>query len=235
VARFAEPAQDAAKRDPAAMDKKYQEGNYKEAYEGFRSLALDPSAARNRVGHFLTMGVASLQSLGRVDEIDEYRESVIKAHRQNWSLLQTAAETYLNVDHSGFIVAGKFQRGPHRGGGKVVNSFERDRVRALQLMAEAMSLAAKDSNKADVGQFYFTFARFLLSNRGYYEAWRLQYLTDLKELPDYQEGWYHHGEANAAPVDENGDPFYHHVPKSWEAAATDGEHRAGAATRGVRG
>ncbi len=38
-------------------------------------------------------------------------------------------------------------------------------------------------------------ARLLLANRGYYEAWRLQYLTDLGTLPDYEEGWYHGGEV----------------------------------------
>ena len=133
------------------------------------------------------MGAASLASLGRIDEIDEFRESVIKLHSQNWRLLQAAGENYLNVEHSGFIVAGKFQRGPHRGGGKVVSSFERDRVRALQLMVQAMPLAAKDSNKSDVAGFYLAFARNLLSNRGHYEAWRLQYLADLATLPDYEE------------------------------------------------
>ena len=181
------------------MEKKYQEGNYKEAYEGFRKLALEEKAARDRVGHFLNMGVTSLLALGRTDEIDEFRESVIKTHAQNWRLLLAAAESYLNTEHSGFIVAGKFYRGPHRGGGKVVNSFERDRVRALQLMADAMPLANKDANKADVAQFYLALGRHLLSNRGYHEAWRLQYLTDLEMLPDYEDGWHYQGEAKGRP------------------------------------
>jgi uncharacterized protein YfaS (alpha-2-macroglobulin family)/tetratricopeptide (TPR) repeat protein len=224
-AQLATPAEKADTPDPSIIERKYQEGNFKEAYEGFRQLALDANSARDRVGHYLNMAVASLTSLGRVDEIDEFRESVIQIHNQNWRLLQAAAESYLNVDHSGFIIAGKFYRGPHRGGGKIVNSFERDRVLALQLMGGAMPLANNDANKADVAHFYLAFARYLLSNRGYTEAWRLQYLTDLKALPDYEEGggWYHYGEPKGAPVDENGDPVYHHAPKSWDAAATDGE------------
>ena len=113
--------------DSMAIEKKYQEGNYKEAYEGFRKLALDASADEHRVGKYLNLGIASLQALGRTDEIDEFREGVIKIHSRNWRLLQSAAESYLTADHSGFIVAGKFYRGPHRGGGKVVHSFERDR------------------------------------------------------------------------------------------------------------
>ena len=224
-AQFAATAEKADTVDPAIMEKKYQEGNFKEAYEGFSKLALDANSQPDRVGHYLNMAVAALTSLGRIDEIDEFREGVIEVHRRNWRLLQTAAESYLNVDHSGFIVAGKFQRGPHRGGGKLVSSFERDRVRALQLMVDAMPLANRDSNKSAVSQFYLAFARYLLSNRGYYEAWRLQYLTDLKVLPDYEEGggWYHHGEPQGASVDENGNSIYHHVPKSWEVAATDGQ------------
>jgi hypothetical protein len=154
-----------AKADWTIADKKYQEGNYKEAYEGFRKLALDAKAAPHRATHHLTMGVASLMSLGRADEIDEFREAVIRVQRKNWRLLAAAAESYMNVDHSGFIVAGKFYRGPHRGGGKAVNSFERDRVRSLQLVAEAMPLASKDPKKDDVAGFYLQFAQLLLSNR----------------------------------------------------------------------
>ena len=49
----------------------------------------------------------------------------------------------------------------------------------------------------------------LLSNRGYDEAWRLQYLTNLSELPDYEHGWYRNGGARGAPVDADGNPIFH--------------------------
>ena len=52
-------------------------------------------------------------------------------------------QQYLNAQHQGFLIAGKYERGGHRGGGEVVNSVERDRVRALQLMQQAMPLAAE--------------------------------------------------------------------------------------------
>ena len=81
--------------------------------------------------------------MGRLDEIDELRENAVQVHAQNWRLLEAAADSYLNFDHFGFIVAGKFSRGPHRGGGEAVNSMERDRVRAMQLMAQAIPLVAK--------------------------------------------------------------------------------------------
>ena len=113
----------------------------------------------------------------------------LQVHKANWRLLASAAQNYMNIPHQGFIVAGKFCRGNQRGGGKVVNAVERDRVRALQLMAQAMPQALKDENHAEVGDYLLALANMLLNNRGYSESWRLQYLTDLKVLPDYEDGW----------------------------------------------
>ena len=50
---------------------------------------------------------------------------------------------YASSEHYGFIVAGKFYRGNHRGGGRYVGTMERDRVRALQLMQQALALTAR--------------------------------------------------------------------------------------------
>ena len=205
------------------FQKRFQEGNYKEAYDGFRKLALDPNDEPRQVGQDLQMAVQSLQQLNRVDEADTLIESVVEVHQQNWRLLWAAARQYLDLPHHGFIVAGKFYRGDKRGGGRVVNAIERDRVRALQLMAQAIPLAKQDENHAEVGDFLLGLANILLNNRGFDEAWRLQYLTDLSQLPDYEEGWGYWREAPAAPVDEQGKPVFHQVPKSFEAAETDGQ------------
>ena len=80
-------------------------------------------------------------------------------------------------------------------------------------MVMAMPLANKDPQKSEAAQFYFAFARYMLSNRGYLEAWRLEYLTDLATLPDYEEGWYYYGEAKGAPVDERRRPSITIYPK----------------------
>ena len=74
----------------------------------------------------------------------------------------------------------------------------------------------------------------LLNNRGYYEAWRLQYLTDLTKLPDYEDGYFYYREYNGAPVDAEGKPVYHTLPKSWEAAETDGQRWRWALSTGGR-
>lgn len=212
------------------MRKQYDAGNFKVAYDGYRKLALDPKTAPGEVASDLGYAVQSLRSLGRVDEFDELVEASIKAHDQNWRLLRGAAEQYRGIEQWGYIVAGKFQRGSHRGGGKYVTSIARDRVRALQLLQQALPLATKDDKKAEVGRFLLEFASTLQS----VESWRLQNLTDLATLPDYDEGnqfwgrgrWgggWGGGDSKGAPVDADGQPVFHQVPKSWDAAKSDGE------------
>ena len=72
------------------------------------------------------------------DEIDAFREEAVKAHADDWRLLAAVAQSYINVEHYGYMIGGEFRRGQHRGGGQVVNATARDRVRALQLYRDAM-------------------------------------------------------------------------------------------------
>ncbi len=206
------------------------DGNWKEAYAIYSKLALDKQTDPKKVGADLRGALQCLRQLNRVDEIDAFREKVIAVHAENWRLLHTAANTYLGrgyYNHNGFMVAGEFKRGPKRGGGKAVNAFERDRVRGLQLMAEAMKLTKDEDDHAAVGGFYLDFADILMGRRQYANAWRLGYLTDLSELPDYEPGhwnyWRYHRQSKGAPVDKDGNPVFHRRPKSWKDAATDGE------------
>src|SRR5207253_1686576 len=126
----------AAKRD--SLMKAYTAGNYKDAYDGLRKLALDPQDDPLKVGADLDTATACLLALGRSDEIDDFREAVIKVHEKNWRLLDAAAQNYASYDHYGYIVAGKFYRGNHRGGGHFVGAMEHDRVRSLQLLQQAL-------------------------------------------------------------------------------------------------
>ena len=214
----------ARQEDRAAIRKAYDAGNYKDAHEGYRKLALDPRGDRLKVGEDLQMGTVALVALGRANEIDEFREAVIKVHAGNWRLLQAAAQNYLQIEHQGMMVAGKFERGQRgRRGGRWVNAYSRDRGRAMQLMTDALPLVRDDADKPAVASFYLTFAHVLMGGSGYGEAWRLQVLTDIAQLPDYEESYYYGGRTGGAPVDEEGQPVYHHVPKSWDEAKSDGE------------
>ena len=210
--------------------KKMAAGNFKEAFEEFRKLGLDPKSPAREMPETLNHAIHCLQNLGRVNEVDEFREKVIEVHKDNWRLLQAAAQSYLSLDHNGVIIAGKFQRGPHRGGdGRHVHAFEKDRVRALQLLTQALPLALKDDNKVEAAQFHSTFAQVLQNGMGYSEPWKLQVLTDLATLPDYEDGYWQWGwrgqqqSARGAPVDADGNPIFYSMPKSYADAKSDGE------------
>jgi uncharacterized protein YfaS (alpha-2-macroglobulin family) len=205
----------------------FHAGNFKDAYEGLRKLALDSKDDPAKVGQDLTTAITCLQRLGRSDEIDDFREAVLAVHQRNWRLLDTAAESYVSnqMEHYGFIIAGKFHRGSHRGGGRYAGTMERDRTRALQLMQQALPLIAQENDKPAVARFYLHFARILLDGAGGHDAWRLQYLTDLKQLRDYEESYVgrYRDNTRGAPVDAIHNPIYYSVPKKLKSAANDGE------------
>jgi len=206
-----------------------KDGNFKEAFDIYSALALDPADAPEKVSEDLSAAVQCLRNLGRVSEFDAFIEKVVKAHGKNWRLLARAGELYQEIEHYGSMVAGEFVRGPHRGPAVMMNSFERDRVRSLQLYREAIEKKEGNpaaANDGQTGYLYLTCYQALLGNRGWSEAWRLQYLTDLTVLPDYEEGYYrgdYRSGTRGAPVNPDGTPVFHRLPKSWEAAATDGE------------
>src|ERR1700676_2991807 len=83
-----------ARRD--GLMKAYHAGNYKDAYDGLRQLALDPKDDRFQVGTDLDTAVHALRNLGRSDESDDFREAVIAVHKLNWRLLEAAAQSYAN-------------------------------------------------------------------------------------------------------------------------------------------
>ena len=198
-----------------------KDGNFQESLQLFRKLTIIPENS-NRVNEDLANAVHCLQRLGRIPEFDELVENTVAAHSENWRLLSAAARQYLSIQHQGHMIAGEFERGPHRGGRDSVHAIERDRLRALQLMVQALPLVADDDNKSDVAGFHWNLAHCLLFGQSYQNAWRLQLLTDLNDLPDYQKG-YHHSYGSPAPVDAAGNPIFHYSVAQWSDAQTDGE------------
>src|SRR5688500_17111081 len=133
-----------------AATKHMQNGDWKDAADIFQRLATDPKSDAGQVSGDLTNAIQCLRNLGRVDEVDALREKAIEVHKDNWRLLFTAAQTYEQVEQFGFIVAGQFYRGGHRGNdAKPVNTIELDRVRALQLMKQAADTAQAEANKVE--------------------------------------------------------------------------------------
>jgi uncharacterized protein YfaS (alpha-2-macroglobulin family) len=221
-ARSAEPADRQVRQKAQSA---FSNGNWQEAFENYRRLSLEIKDDPRIVGQDFSRAWQCLRELNRLNELDRFREEVIEQHAGNWRLLLEAARSYSQNIHWGYMVAGNFHRGPHRGGGKYVNAVARDRVRALQLMDQAMALAEEDPAKSEVAQFYLEYARIIEQNRAAGQAWRLQYLTDLSRLPDYESGYGQEsdGTARGAPVDAQGRPIYYRLPQSLESAGSDGE------------
>ncbi|MBY0228600.1 MAG: hypothetical protein K2W96_04900, partial [Gemmataceae bacterium] len=229
-----EPSHD---KQRATADKAFRDGNFNDAYKAFRKLALDAKREAKEVSHDFTHALDALARLGRVDETDEFREAAILAHAKNWRLLRTAALSFVRREQHGYIVAGQFHRGHRRGGtGKFVNSVQRDRVRAMQLMQIALPLMAEEKDALASAEFHFDYASVVRHGSGSHQAWRLQYLTDLSKLPDYEEGDYYgrgwgrrwrggwdSSDERGAPVDDQGKAVYYDTPKSWDDAQNDGQ------------
>jgi uncharacterized protein YfaS (alpha-2-macroglobulin family) len=216
----------AAPPERERLEAQLKQGNFKDAYGGYRTLALEPNDDPMRVGDDLAKGIQCLVQLGRVGEVDEFRNAVVQSHKTNWRLLQAAAESYLNdADHGGEIVAGVFQRGRHQGDGRQVSASERDRAQALQLLVGGLDRLKNEADHPAVGRYFLTLADALLADRSGGEAWRLQSLTSLSDLPEYDEQVFPIWgvQASGAPVQPDGTPVYHHVPASFAAAKSDGE------------
>lgn len=205
-----------------AANKQFEAGNYKEAYDSFRPLLIDPQGDPGHAAADLQSAVQCLASLGRLIEFDSFIEEVIEAREKQWQILVAAARQYQQVNHIGVMIAGEFRRGDGRGRGNRVNADLRDQTRALQLLQQAMPLVDEQANENETGEFYLQFAQtlFAMNRPG---NWLLA-LTDLETLPDYDElrGWYGSGSQGAA-VDEEGNPIFVQLPESYEAATSDGQ------------
>ncbi len=204
--------------------KKMTEGNWKDAYDLYAEFIFQAEADPGD----LHQAVQCLLNLNRDNETEALREKFAATHAGNWRALAAVAQSYLGANHFGFMISGAFERGGHRGGGLPVNSVERDRVRALQLMEQARALAAKNATPAEQAQLCLDMARVFFEARSGGGAWQLQALTDITTLPDYEEGhphwyWQRGQEFKGAPVDEKGEPVYYQLPESFETAKNDGE------------
>lgn len=208
-----------------------QEGNYREAYQLFEQLVLDPGVRGNELQRDLEGAVRSLQQLQRHAEIDSLLQRAIAVHPEDWQVYWKAADLISDGPHYGFIVAGAFSRGNQRGGGAFVDVSERDRAQALIWMNQARTLIPDNVPGTLLADFYKDFAsRLELQGQ---QAWRLQDLTDLDSLPEYpqpSEGRGFRGRfmpssiaSRGAPVDDQGNPIFIQLPESFEAAKTDGE------------
>ncbi|MCF6176383.1 MAG: MG2 domain-containing protein [Victivallaceae bacterium] len=206
------------------------QGNYRDAFNVYHKLLLDKKYMATAVDNakLLNNAVFCLKRLRLEKDFDGFITQIVKRYSDDWRVIEVAANSYINVGHYGFRIAGEFERGSHRGGGEAVIAAERDRCHSLQLYIKAMQLM-QQNNKATTAEkrnFFVRFSQALSYNRSGSQSWRLQYLTDLTELPDYRTGYRWSGYSRGgrgAPVDADGNPIFYSLPKTFANAANDGE------------
>src|SRR5204862_4062749 len=92
------------------------DGNQKDAYDGLRRFVLEKKEASSAdLVKAFNAAVTCLPALNRSDELDEFREKAVAAHKKDWPLLMAVGHSYLSFDHFGYMIAGEFSRGQHRG------------------------------------------------------------------------------------------------------------------------
>ncbi len=217
----AETAQTPAEKETIAKIRKLmEEGNFKESADAARA-ALEAMPAKSQseaVGPLWNMYRASLVSNNRVKEYDDAFAFVTARFPKNVSL---AAELNANVTSYGFFFNNTFTRGSNRGNaGRRVNSAARDRVENLRYMASA-SEEAKNVSKPLQIKYFRALASLLCRNQTGGRSYKLQALTDLTVLPDYDDGDF--GSSSRPPVNKDGSPVLYSCPKDFASAKCDGE------------
>lgn len=210
----------------------FQDGNYREALTQFERLLQDEQASVGEKELAISRACSCYQQLNELHEIDGFLTRMATAYQRNPQLLAAVASRYLAIPHYGYHIAGEFRRGNHRGGGKVLNSSERDRAQALKLYWRSLGVAreatskpsAKESERMAVAQLADSMSQAMMHDRSYNNAWQLQKLTNLEELPDYDEGWGGRGgQSRGAPVGVDGKPIFYDRPDLWDDATNDGQ------------
>jgi uncharacterized protein YfaS (alpha-2-macroglobulin family) len=220
--------EDQQQRATAAQAQK--EGNFKDALEIYKRLIME-ALPDGQTHTDLRNAVICLNKLGRINEFDKLAEDTIQRHATDWRVLSEASRQYRSVNHSGAIVAGEFTRGPNRSrNAKYTTSIDRDRVRGIQLLLQAIELAGpkpgapqKSSNK-ELARLYRELASSIRQSQS---GTTLAALTDFETLPDYSAGQrfrrFGYVSSQGAPVNEDGSPLLHAEPRNWGEAKSDGE------------
>lgn len=209
-------------------DKLNDRGMHREVVDQYRETLIDMSDEQS--GHDLRVAMNNLlHSLNAWGEFDGLIEDAIEKHADNAHFLIAAAQEYQRVVHGGRLIAGEFERTPQRwnrrrgmnpgavpeaAAGSYVDTAFRDKVRALQLLRQALPHAEDDKTRLAAWSVISESLR-----EG--DAWKLQTLTPLDELPEWGEPG-PEGGTEGAPWSGEG-PVLYQVPESWENAKNDGE------------
>ena len=199
------------------------QGLYQEALNNYAVL-LAPQTEYKLNGDELRGALFCLYQLDRLEDFDRTVENAVAAHPDSSPTLLAAADAYGTVAHDGHFQDGRFLRGYRYSGGRYANAYRHDRVLSIRYYLKTLALLKNPREPGviiDRAAFFRNFAHAIYRPE---ENWRLQYLTDLDKLPDYDDSHYPFDNSNnGAPVNPDGSPLFYALPNSFEAARNDGE------------
>lgn len=213
-------------------DQLFQQGNFQEAATVYRDIIRLEDAPSEQVLEAMRKLAECRQRLGLDVELDSDLQLAVTVHQGDFMVLDEAARQILAANHIGTVADQVFTRGYGRGyggrggvAGTQVNVLDQDRLQAMRWRTEALRLAKEqDASASSLAQIHLGLARGLLTGREDRQAWALQHLTDLSQVPDYLDlDGPLQLSARYAPVDDDSEPVLHGRPDSWEDALSDGQ------------
>ena len=223
---------DAMRKEARDLQKKE---HYAEALQKYQELIKAPEVDKKLFWSDFSAARECLMHLQRTPDIDSLLAEVAARFPEDWWLHWQIAEYALDMPDYGVLHDGKFYRGTHRVTGTHLQIRERNRRQSLLHFEKARKLLqtqmATDQEKTSFLLGYA--AAFLHAHSSDFlhgalwgvpgRAWRLQALSDLDQLPDWESAANAEIQISGAPVDEKGNPIFYQVPASFEQSANDGE------------
>lgn len=201
-----------------------KKGDYRDAFAVFRRLTLEQPAGDEVVEKAFAAGLNAIRNVGDWSETDAYRTEVVRRHSENPRVLTEAAANLRNAPHYGSIVDGGFRRGEWSDQNLTVT--DADRAQSIRWLVKATRLDATANNTSrSASSTIESLKTTLLSGRYGNMVWRLQELTNLDEIPEYNDRDAHPqpGGQLGWPVDSDNEPIVYRTPASWDDAKNDGE------------
>ena len=202
------------------------EGHFAEAYVAFTNVVFAQDGVSVTDGDRAQALLDAPRCLAELKRFDEAEPLLDKAilERKEFAVHVAYSQALGELPHYGKMVKGVFSR---------VNewrvhysSVEHDRVKRLKCL-EAIMPELHNQTKLRQRWFWNEVVGALeMNERNRGAAWKLQELTLLTEVPLIEEkkGWSCSDfEEGFAPVDENGEPIFYEVPRTWAVAKNDGE------------
>ena len=203
-----------------------EKGHYAEAYVAYTNIVFASDSAEVTDGNRAQSLLDAPRCLAKLKRFDEAEPLLDKAilERREFAVHVAYSQAIGELPHYGKMVKGVFSR--LNEWGAPYSSVEHDRVKRLKCLKAIMPDLAKQTKLRQRWFWNEVVNALEMNGRNKGAAWKLLELTSLKEIPSIEEreNWGESDfEVGPAPVDENGEPLFYGLVKSWEDAKNDGE------------